>query len=48
MAVRNQTRSLVGDVPKELLRLFHKFLSDSGEREAECIGTRLNPGKAKE
>jgi len=30
---------------KELSRLFHKFLKDSGELEAECIGNRLNAGK---
>ena len=39
--------NLVGHVPKELSRLFHKFLNDSGEREAECIGNRVNAGKGK-
>ncbi|CAH3022858.1 unnamed protein product, partial [Porites evermanni] len=39
--------NLVGHVPKELSRLFHKFLNDSGELEAECIGNRLNAGKGK-
>ena len=37
---------MVGHVPKELSRLFHKFLNDSGELEAECIN-RLNAGKGK-
>ncbi|CAH3046536.1 unnamed protein product [Porites lobata] len=35
------------DIPKELSRLFHKFLDDFGELEAECIGNRLNAGKGK-
>ena len=48
VAVRNQTGNLVGHVPKELSRLFHKFLRDSGELEAECIGNRQTRGKAKE
>ena len=48
VAVKNQDGNLVGDVPKELSRLFHKFLNDFGELEAECIGNRLNAGKGKE
>lgn len=47
VAVKNQERILVGHVPKELSRLFHKFLNDFGELEAECIGNRLNVGKGK-
>ena len=47
VAVKNQDGNLVGHVPKELSRLFHKFLSDFGELEAECIGNRLNTGKGK-
>ena len=47
MAVKNQDGNLVGHVPKELSRLFHKFLDDFGELEAECIGNRLNAGKVK-
>ena len=34
-------------VPKELSRLFHKLLNDSGELEAECIGNRVNAGEGK-
>ena len=47
VAVKNQDGNLVGHVPKELSRLFHKFLNDFGELEAECIGNRLNAGKGK-
>ena len=47
VAVKNQDGNLVGHVPKELSRLFHKFLDDFGELEAECIGNRLNAGKGK-
>ncbi|KAK3698428.1 hypothetical protein QZH41_007970 [Actinostola sp. cb2023] len=47
VAVKNQDGNLVGHVPKELSRLFYKFLNDSGELEAECIGNRLNAGKGK-
>lgn len=47
VAVKNQDGNLVGHGPKELSRLFHEFLNDSGEREAECIGNRLNAGKGK-
>ena len=47
VAVKNQGGNLVGHVPKELSRLFHKFLDDFGELEAECIGNRLNAGKGK-
>ncbi|KAK2557454.1 hypothetical protein P5673_020184 [Acropora cervicornis] len=45
VAVKNQDGNLV--VSKELSRLFHKFLKDSGELEAECVGNRLNAGKGK-
>lgn len=47
VAVKSQDGNLVGHGPKELSRLFHEFLNDSGEREAECIGNRLNAGKGK-
>ena len=47
VAVKNQDGNLVGHVPKELSRLFHQFLNDFGELEAECIGNRLNAGKGK-
>ena len=35
VVVKNQDGNLVGHVPKELSRLFHKFLDDFGELEAE-------------
>jgi len=47
VAVNNLHGNLVEHVPKELSRLFHKFLDDLGEVEAECIGNRLNAGKGK-
>ena len=47
VAVKNQDGNMVGHVPKELPRLFRKFLNDFGELEAECIGNRLNVGKRK-
>ena len=47
VAVKNQDGNLVGHVPKELSRLFRKFLNDFGELEAECIGNMLNVGKRK-
>ena len=47
VAVKNQDGNLVGHVPKELSRVFHKFLDDFGELEAECIGNTLNAGKGK-
>ena len=47
VAVKNKDGNLVGHVPKELSRLFHEFLNDFGELEAECIGNRLNAGKGK-
>ena len=47
VAVKNQEGNLVGQVPKELSRLCHKFLNDFGEREAECIGNSLNARKGK-
>ena len=38
----------VGHVPIELSKIFSKFLSDSGEIEAECIGSRYNVGEGKD
>lgn len=38
---------MVGHVPKELSKIFNKFLKDYGEIEAECIGNRYNAGKEK-
>ncbi|CAH3134074.1 unnamed protein product [Pocillopora meandrina] len=47
VAVKNQDGNLVSHAPKELSKFFQKFLNDSGEREAECIGNRLNAEKGK-
>lgn len=47
VAVKNQDGNLVSHAPKESSKFFQKFLNDSGEREAECIGNRLNTGKGK-
>ena len=38
---------MVGHVPKELSKIFNKFLKDYGEIEAECIGNRYNAGQGK-
>ena len=38
---------LVGHVPIELSKIFHKFLSQYGQIEAECIGSRFNTGQGK-
>lgn len=40
VAVKNQDGNLVSHAPKESSKFF-------GEREAECIGNRLNAGKGK-
>ena len=47
VAVKNQDGNLVSHAPKESSKFFQKFLNDSGEREAECIGNRLDAGKGK-
>ena len=47
VAVKNQDGNLVSHAPKELSKFFQKFLNDSGEREVECIGNRLNAEKGK-
>ena len=41
------SEELVGHVPIELSKIFCKFLSDSGEIEAECIGSRYSVGEGK-
>ena len=38
---------LVGHVPRELSKIFSRFLADFGEIEAECIGVRYNKGEGK-
>ena len=36
------SKDLIGHVSIELSKIFSKFLSDGGEIEAECIGSRYN------
>ena len=38
---------LVGHVPIELSKIFYKFLSQYGQIEAKCIGSRFNTGQGK-
>ena len=45
--VHSQDGKTVGHVPVELSRLFHKFLINFGEIEAECIGSQYNAGFGK-
>lgn len=47
VAVRNKDENIVGHVPIELSKIFHKFLSEHGQIEAECIGSRFNTGQGK-
>ena len=47
VAVRNTEEKMVGHVPVELSKIFHKFLSNHGRIEAECIGSRFNAGHGK-
>ena len=47
VAVKNKDRMLVGHVPIELSKIFHRFLSQYGQIEAECIGSRFNTGPGK-
>lgn len=47
VAVRNKDEKIVGHVPVELSKIFHKFLSQHGKIEAECIGSRFNAGQGK-
>ena len=44
-AIKNRDGNFVSHAPKNLLRLFHKLLKDSGNLKAEYIGNRLNVGK---
>ena len=37
----------VGHVPIEYSKIFHKFLEDYGELEAECFGSKYNTGEGK-
>ena len=45
--VQSQDGKTVGHVPVELSRLFHTFLVNFGEIEAECIGSWYNAGFGK-
>ncbi len=47
IAVKNNDKKTVGHVPIELAKIFHDFLSDYGEVQAECIGSRYNEGQGK-
>lgn len=47
VAVKKESGHTVGHVPIELSKIFHKFLADYGEIEAECIGDRYNAGGGK-
>jgi len=47
VAVKNNDGVLVGHIPIELSKIFHKFLSQYGQIEAECIGSRFNTGQGK-
>ena len=42
--VKNYEEKPVGHVPIELSKTFHQYLSDFGEVEAECTGSRFNAG----
>ena len=39
VVVRNTEEKMVGHVPVELSKIFHKFLSKDGQIEAEYIGS---------
>ena len=47
VAIKNEVGHMVGHVPKELSKIFNKFVTDYGEIEAECIGNRYNAGQGK-
>ena len=47
IAVKNEDQLLVGHVPRELSKIFSRFLADYGDIEAECIGVRYNKGEGK-
>ena len=47
VAVKNKEEKIVGHVPIELSRICYKFLSEYGQLEAECIGSRFNTGQGK-
>ena len=47
VTVKNKDGVLVGHVTIELSKIFHKFLSQYAQIEAECIGSRFNTGQGK-
>ena len=47
IAVKNEAQLLVGHVPRELSKIFSRFLADYGDIEAECIGVQHNRGEGK-
>ena len=47
IAVKNEAQLLVGHVPRELSKIFSRFLGDYGDIETECIGVRYNRGEGK-
>ena len=48
IAVKNEAQLLVGHVPRELSKIFSRFLADYGDIEAECIGVRTTEEKGKD
>ena len=47
LLLKNEAQLLVGHVPRELSKIFSRFLADYGDIEAECIGVRYNRGEGK-
>ena len=47
VAIKNEAGHMVEHVPKELSKVFNKFLKDYSEIKAECIGNRYNAGQGK-
>ena len=47
VAVNNEQGKVVGHVPIELSKVFARFIRNSGEVDAECIGARYNRGEGK-
>ena len=47
VAVRNKDKKIVGHIRVELSKSFHKFLSQHGQIEAECIDSRFNASQGK-
>ena len=47
IAVKNEAQLLVGHVPRELSKIFSRFLADYGDIKAECIGVWYSRGEGK-